>query len=1021
MLVAFVALAACRDSSIEGQPTPSLPRAFEARVSDQVAFRPCGSPGARRGPLEPVRCASSGGDLAAPDPSARLPSWRELKSEGISREGLAAVARLLALAPTERNLRNALEVLRSGGDLDAGARETALGAVYHALAQSTGDDALLVDALEHTELALERAPSSDAARFNRALIEGDLGLCRRARESWAEYLARASSPWAGEARARKAALPCGDSEPPAEESDRLFEEAVEDLLPRWAAARLREPDQAPALLRRIEGLGQRLEREAHDPWLSVLVRQLRQSDPGQVSAVRDYLHGRGLFESARYREAALPLRRARAGLPADSVLIPWCDLWIAGTRLSAGDFEEAERILESHRQSLLVAKSPLLGGRIAWALGLAAARAGRLEAAHDRYAEARELLETGGYRLSAAWVGTLEADVLAELGFVSESWRPRCGALRELQGHPDRPALHNGLLGAADAAAEMGDPRAAHAFVSEAAALAQESELPLDGAEAFLTRGDIFLRQGGQDQRAGEAFRRAIDASRSVVDPLTRSRLQARAHLGLWDSHQDLQGRPTADLDRVIRYFAERGPAWREIQALRVKARVLALRGDSSSAETALEEAIGRIREVQAEIGDEPLSFRHWESLQEVFDQAIALALDSHRPLSALALLEEARRPVGSPVQALPVASCSPTAEPSGASPSGDDSSPVTVVYGAVGDRLVWWRIDGDRCRFGAARQAEVRSAVDEVVERAPARGLQREPLERLYRELLSEPLQGLAPSRPLIVIPDRYLLRLPFAALVNPETGRHLVEERALSLRPGLLDDRRREPRAASPNPSRWRALVVGDPAFDRSALPWLPRLAGAEREARQVASLYRRRATLLTGREATAARIGEELARSQVLHLAAHAVPGADGMRDVLVLADDPENGSSGLVSSQALVRPGRLPLDLVVLSACSTLGKTPSRSGGLVGLARPFVARGTSAVVGTLWPLDDRVLTPIMIHFHEGLLAGLSASESLRRAQVAALDAEPRAGCCDWAGIQLVGEIQPDDTAGRSPASP
>lgn len=345
------------------------------------------------------------------------------------------------------------------------------------------------------------------------------------------------------------------------------------------------------------------------------------------------------------------------------------------------------------------------------------------------------------------------------------------------------------------------------------------------------------------------------------------------------------------------------------------------------------------------------------------------------------------------------------------APPLGQDRSPVTVVFGVTGAHLTWWRIDRDRCTFGFARQEAVQAEVADLVERVASRTIEPDQLKDLYRELLAEPLHGVAPSRPLILVPDRDLLRLPFAALRNPETERYLVEERALSFRLGLLDDRPDGPPQPSPNPARWRAVVVGDPAFDRRALPWLPRLPGAAREAQRIASLYPSRATLLAGAQATAARIEAEAKRSQVLHLAAHAVPGADGTRDVLVLANDPQKGSSGLVSSQELVGAGSPALDLVVLSACSTLGTTPSRSGGLAGLARPFVALGTSAVVGTLWPLDDRVLTPIMIRFHEGLLAGLSASESLQRAQVAALTSESSTECCDWAGIQVVGEIEPD----------
>ena len=70
----------------------------------------------------------------------------------------------------------------------------------------------------------------------------------------------------------------------------------------------------------------------------------------------------------------------------------------------------------------------------------------------------------------------------------------------------------------------------------------------------------------------------------------------------------------------------------------------------------------------------------------------------------------------------------------------------------------------------------------------------------------------------------------------------------------------------------------------------------------------------------------------------------------------------------------------------------------------MARYFIRRGTPATVGALWPVDDRLLQRLATTFHRGIAAGRSASEALRQAQIAELD-QP---CCDWAALQLVGEL-------------
>jgi len=198
---------------------------------------------------------------------------------------------------------------------------------------------------------------------------------------------------------------------------------------------------------------------------------------------------------------------------------------------------------------------------------------------------------------------------------------------------------------------------------------------------------------------------------------------------------------------------------------------------------------------------------------------------------------------------------------------------------------------------------------------------------------------------------------------------------------------------------------IAVGDPAFDVKRLP-LARLPGAVREAEEVASIYGERAQLLLGEDASAKAVSQAAAAGEVLHLAAHATVGEGGFQDALVLAASPNGEASGLATADEVL-PRASSLQIVVLSGCSTLGVQPSRSGGLLGLARSFVARGVPATLGTLWPVDDRELPGLMADFHRFLLQGLSASEALRQAQLAYLEESPDS-CCGWAALQLIGDV-------------
>src|SRR5206468_12477866 len=78
--------------------------------------------------------------------------------------------------------------------------------------------------------------------------------------------------------------------------------------------------------------------------------------------------------------------------------------------------------------------------------------------------------------------------------------------------------------------------------------------------------------------------------------------------------------------------------------------------------------------------------------------------------------------------------------------------------------------------------------------------------------------------------------------------------------------------------------------------------------------------------------------------------------------------------------------LPVDLVVLSACSTgLGKDV-KGEGLVGIVRGFMYAGAARVVASLWKVDDEATAELMKRFYQQMLQdGLSPAAALRVAQV------------------------------------
>src|SRR5204862_325680 len=101
------------------------------------------------------------------------------------------------------------------------------------------------------------------------------------------------------------------------------------------------------------------------------------------------------------------------------------------------------------------------------------------------------------------------------------------------------------------------------------------------------------------------------------------------------------------------------------------------------------------------------------------------------------------------------------------------------VEYATLNDRLLIWLISKNtfQCSSPSIKAAELQRKVDAFLSKLK----QQEPVEKDSRDLydiLVEPVrQFLDPTRSVVVIPDRYMYRLPFAALQSRKDGRYWIE----------------------------------------------------------------------------------------------------------------------------------------------------------------------------------------------------------------------------------------------------
>ena len=989
-----------------------LPRTLPLRLADNTSYSPCrvvaesdARPDGRFAKRLPQDCRATSAAAGEEHPLHRFADVEP--ADAITRVALTTWA-----AQDDKTLQRAAETLAAGPPSNAPAQLVARAAVSSALSAASGSPEPAIEALELLEHARsQQAPGdlrlSRALAFNRAVVLTDVALCHLAVEAFALASAvETDESWRGEIAQRTKDLPCGTDVPPASTLDGKIDAALDGELASAAAA-LGTLGQRQAI-GRLAALGAEL-KAAGEPLVANIAAELAddRTAPALRRAVADAAAGRSAFLALDF-DRSLRLFRQSCGVLErhGSAAAGWCRYWLLATRLYYGDLREVGAELAALRA---VSASPYLRGRAAWSEGLAAFRQGALGSAHDLFAIAAGELSAVGLSRSHAAVEVMRAEVLSALGALQEAAQVRRAALAQLQSEEPHFALVNGLIDGANDAHAMGFTRAASAYLAEAALLAGRQHNTVAQTEIRLLQGELEL--GGADRGAGRRARpdaqararKHFLAARTLAVNLSgevaRERNTAVAELGLAESGDPAFAAPAALL-ALADFFAVKGPRSGELRALTRLVEAAENDGDAALAGRVRGRAGALIAEQRATIRGLSRDARFLAYQRAFFDRMIAAALRRGDGWGALALVADAS-PGPAAVEATAVAT--------------SIDGRLLLVYRFVDDQLVWWSVRRDLLRHDTLGDAQTARELIAGLRSARGRPTEKQ-LEAGYHLLLGAPLQGAKPGEPLVIVADDELAAIPFAALRESGSGVRLIEKHPLS----LAMSPRLSPRTfATPSePGPFRATIVGDPAFDRSRLGWLGRLPGALSEARAVAQVYGPAADLLVGEEATAGAVRSSASGAAVLHVAAHALSGGAGQTVALALAAEPGSGRSGLSSGEELAPTGG-SADLVVLSACGTLDARGSD--GLIGLAGPFIAAGASAVLGTLWPVDDRQMAGWMVDFHRLVADGVSASAALREVQSRAAKTGP---CCSWAALALVGDAtlpaQPHSSPGAAGSS-
>jgi CHAT domain-containing protein len=278
----------------------------------------------------------------------------------------------------------------------------------------------------------------------------------------------------------------------------------------------------------------------------------------------------------------------------------------------------------------------------------------------------------------------------------------------------------------------------------------------------------------------------------------------------------------------------------------------------------------------------------------------------------------------------------------------------------------------------------------------------------RLYKILIAPLSKFLDPAKTLIIVPDKSLYYVPFAALVTDD-NKFLIEQFTVTYSPSstiFVTASQKGPFGGDRKTAR--LLSIGDPDFDREEFPGLRALDSARDEAYQVGEMtIPDSRVVFIGKYATREAFMRAAGDAQIVHFAGHYVANPEiSSGSKLVFA-----GKDGGLRMSEITAKKMPNLQLVVLSACETGLDNVMRGEGAIGASRAFLAAGAPVVVASQWNVDSEASAKLMVAFHRNRQQGLNSAAALKSAQLEMINnpAGQFASPYYWAAFGVTGGLE------------
>jgi CHAT domain-containing protein len=314
-------------------------------------------------------------------------------------------------------------------------------------------------------------------------------------------------------------------------------------------------------------------------------------------------------------------------------------------------------------------------------------------------------------------------------------------------------------------------------------------------------------------------------------------------------------------------------------------------------------------------------------------------------------------------------------------------------------NHLLTWVISKDhfQCRSTPVSANQLREKINSFLSQLTQRQATEQSSRDLYDVLVQPISEFLDSTRPVAVIPDGDLYRLPFSALQSREDGRYWVETTPILESPSVTYlFSGSEVRSLNGDHVAFGSRIQD--AFINAELNIL----------RDIESGIR----LKVGTEVTKEVFLKALGDHSLVYYAGHS---AFDMRNALqsaILLDGGRPGSNA-VSALDIMKQQIARNALIILSSCETSTGNTIDGAGIRGLTSAFLVGGAGSVIGSIWPVESSGTMQLMSAVFKFLVEQhRSIINSLQAAQIQMIHHSPYEHPYYWSGFVVTGNLSAAD---------